>query len=389
MAFYDKFILGQIDARLMDLEASANNRPSFGPGSLSGKLLRPKSIISQLIDVDTLSSVNANTGNLSISGTLTIGSGGKIIDADGSYWDSSGIVLVSAGNYGDSIVWKVSGTNAGSIVADGDGITVGSGTAMNSNYNLVLAREAYAKIGLGWTTGINTLADPGLYLDATTGTATLSGDAPGRIVVGSDYLQASGYIYPGTGAAVQSTGYFDWNTAPAVDRVRVVGAPLEVPSLWFETTSASATYITFQDGTSAPKVTIAVDGVFATNGTSFVVTSNHADAGRASYLNLSNENFGLRGSFNASDFADCITDVREDSQSIAIKAVNNTNGSTEVSVVADDTSTSSSISFKWNGYPIISLNGIPTTTGPGAVVGKIPILINGGATQYYLTYSAA
>lgn len=57
------------------------------------------------------------TNGLSISGNLTLASGGKIIDADGSYWDQNGIVLKSGGVFGDSIKWQVSGVDKGSIYA--------------------------------------------------------------------------------------------------------------------------------------------------------------------------------------------------------------------------------------------------------------------------------
>ncbi len=68
------------------------------------------------------------TNGLGINGNLTLGSGGKIIDADGSYWDQNGIVLASSGSYGDSIRWRTSGTDRGSIYSDASGIYLTSGS---------------------------------------------------------------------------------------------------------------------------------------------------------------------------------------------------------------------------------------------------------------------
>jgi hypothetical protein len=67
-----------------------------------------------------------NLGALTVSGTITLGAGGKIIDADGSFWDSTGITLVSAGSFGDSIKWKVGGVDVGSIWATSTGIFFGA-----------------------------------------------------------------------------------------------------------------------------------------------------------------------------------------------------------------------------------------------------------------------
>lgn len=56
--------------------------------------------------IDTLSAnkIVAGTGiinNLSVLATLTLGAGGKIVDADGSFWDQNGITLAAPGSAGD------------------------------------------------------------------------------------------------------------------------------------------------------------------------------------------------------------------------------------------------------------------------------------------------
>lgn len=59
-----------------------------------------------------------NLANLTVTGTITLGSGGSIVDADGSTWTQSGISLVSAGAFGDTIKWRVSGVDIGSLYAN-------------------------------------------------------------------------------------------------------------------------------------------------------------------------------------------------------------------------------------------------------------------------------
>lgn len=85
--------------------------------------------------------ITAGTGiinNLSILATLLLGAGGKIQDADGSYWDQTGFSFESAGTEGDSILFKNGGVTVGYISQDNtflglgsfDGLSVGTGAVM-------------------------------------------------------------------------------------------------------------------------------------------------------------------------------------------------------------------------------------------------------------------
>lgn len=67
--------------------------------------------------IATLTASKITTGTLT-STIITIGSGGSIVDADGSEWSQSGIILKSAGSFGDTIKWQVSGVDKGSLFAD-------------------------------------------------------------------------------------------------------------------------------------------------------------------------------------------------------------------------------------------------------------------------------
>ena len=92
-----------------------NGALSFGA---SGSIALPGSgsITNGVLDINS-----ATFAGITVDGTITLGAGGKIIDADGSYWDQNGIVLVSSGSFGDAIRWKVGGADVGSIYATGGG----------------------------------------------------------------------------------------------------------------------------------------------------------------------------------------------------------------------------------------------------------------------------
>lgn len=119
------------------------------------------------------------TNGLGINGNLTLGSGGKIIDADGSYWDQNGIVLVASNVFGDTIKWKVSGTDVAAISASAGGgyfttdtgrrLFVTDGTTVGYSYNhveigstriILNATEGTSSINLGSSSDIHlTLGD--------------------------------------------------------------------------------------------------------------------------------------------------------------------------------------------------------------------------------------
>jgi hypothetical protein len=124
-------------------------------------------------------------GQLTVGGTLTLGSGGKISDADGSFWDQTGIVLVSTGSFGDTIRWRHSSapsTDVGAIYATSGSIGV------------------YRAAGLG---------GGGFFVDANAFQVDAGGNS--MIFSGSgNYLQVEGVLYPGdTSGGVNGTYYIE------------------------------------------------------------------------------------------------------------------------------------------------------------------------------------
>lgn len=85
-------------------------------GSLNGALLSSSSVSDSAIGSMAVSKLT--TGNIS-SATISLTSSGKLAwEGGASYIDAGGIVLTSAGSFGDSIKWIVSGSDKGSIFAD-------------------------------------------------------------------------------------------------------------------------------------------------------------------------------------------------------------------------------------------------------------------------------
>lgn len=107
---------------------SGNSTPSSAPFRVStaGALTSTSATVTGAVTATsgsftgsiTTSNIDANGGTLAaltVDGTITLGTGGKITDADGSFWDSTGITLISSGSFGDSIKWKSGGSDIGSI----------------------------------------------------------------------------------------------------------------------------------------------------------------------------------------------------------------------------------------------------------------------------------
>ncbi|MCX7800091.1 MAG: hypothetical protein N2109_07085 [Fimbriimonadales bacterium] len=122
------------------LSAISANLGTITAGTISGGTITASAITTGTLNFGSGGTVNTtgtvtgtfgglNLANLTVTGNITLGSGGKIIDADGSEWNSSGLILKSAGFFGDAIKWQNSGTDKLSIYAYSSGalISVPSG----------------------------------------------------------------------------------------------------------------------------------------------------------------------------------------------------------------------------------------------------------------------
>ena len=155
----------------------------------------------------TIGGGSMSFSSVTISGTLTLGSGGKIVDADGSEWSQTGIILKSGGSFGDTIKWVNVSTDIGSIHANSGGLVMQSATSKSIQMND--QNGAYVIIS-GGVVGIGT---SGAVSNVTFNSTNRRAEFDGR-------------IYPGTGSASQLTGYMDWSGS----RIRFAGAGLDLYS---------------------------------------------------------------------------------------------------------------------------------------------------------------
>jgi hypothetical protein len=155
------------------------------------------------------------TPSVSMNGTITIGANGKIIDADGSFWDTTGITLVGSAGVGDTITFKAGSATVAQIFT-----SAGTLSMQATNGTLL-----YSSLALT-TTGAN-LSNP-----SASSSLILETDAE---LYGSDDIQlfASGNnatldnngdfffprrFYPGTSAGgQQSTAYMHVNVAGQIE----------------------------------------------------------------------------------------------------------------------------------------------------------------------------
>lgn len=117
----------------------------------SGKINLPGSgqLNSGALDINS-----ATFSGITVDGTITVGTGGKIQWESGtSYIDPNGIVLASAGSFGDSIVWKNGASTVGSIYADSTvGIYMVGGTGAAADFS-VRVNSSYFDLGGGSSGG--------------------------------------------------------------------------------------------------------------------------------------------------------------------------------------------------------------------------------------------
>lgn len=121
--------------------------------------------------------------NLTINATLTIGAGGKIVDADGSEWNQNVLKLVSAGAVGDALVLSTAGVDRAYISSDNSnnaifGLNTGGGAATQPCS--IILRNGILELGFN-SLGFNTIGVPQFRINRDGDFSfTTSGTSPGR-----------------------------------------------------------------------------------------------------------------------------------------------------------------------------------------------------------------
>lgn len=218
---------------------------SAGTLTVNGSALSNSSVSDAKIG--SMTAAKLTTGTLT-STTITIGTGGKIVDGDGSYWDSSGIVLKSAGAYGDAIRWNVAGSDAGTIYASGSALIMVQGSQFAVGSGLFLGSTNWQLRDTGATGG---LESSGGYVRSVrfypgNGNATFQGT---YYIEGGGGIQSNGigiggmlgissgntinFISPGTGGSAANWSSFTVANVPDKSAgfliIQIAGTSYRVP----------------------------------------------------------------------------------------------------------------------------------------------------------------
>lgn len=177
-----------------------------------------------------------NLGKLTVAGQITLGSGGSIIDADGSFWDQTGITLRGTGSLGDSISFSRSGFSPTGGIQSAFATDLGqmrmsttatasraanlslNATAVDSTTNATILVNKSGG-GEGGSLVIDAAGTHSWYVDASTEGMHLSRT--------NRALTLSGYLYPGSGSGSQASRYFSDNGTRTV----LTGGDLDINNM--------------------------------------------------------------------------------------------------------------------------------------------------------------
>lgn len=217
-AFKEEFLSGAYPQRSM-----------LGPGAISSQFLRSKSITSSMLDVSELSAVASNTGALTVTGTLTAGSGANTM----AYDPTNGLYLGAAAV--GSAPFKV--TPAGAMTATGATVT-GTVTANTltansagsiAGWTIDSAKLSQGNTGIGnsgvyrfWSGNLGSPALSNFSVDSSGNLLAAGGTIAGmtvdssKLAVGNAGVGSSGGFNFWSGNSTPSSAPFRVSTAGAL-----------------------------------------------------------------------------------------------------------------------------------------------------------------------------
>lgn len=188
------------------------------------------------------SSGTLNLGKLTVSGQLTLGSGGSIVDADGSKWDQTGITLVGNGTQGDTITWKNGASDLGYIFSSSGyfAFKSASGTSgvdiIGTNVDVQVSDKVRVsgRIYPGASSGGSYAGQATYYID---GAASGLGIITNGIGIGGMLGISSGntinFISPGSGGSASNWSSFTSTDIPdkaaGYFKIQIAGTNYRVP----------------------------------------------------------------------------------------------------------------------------------------------------------------
>ena len=238
----DRKRISQLEQLVDDIAAGLYRIP-IGPGAISNKALKPKSVTAGTISVADLESVNAKTGNLTVNGALSLNTSGSIAIGKTSYADNAtgglwvgytgGTYMLNLGNSTYSMKWDGSALNiTGNITATTGtigGWTIGATDLTSDAGATGMASSGGYRIWVGDATPANAefrVSSAGA-LTATsatiTGAITATSGTLGTLSITGTLNMASGSIFK-SGMTAHGTGSGWWFENNAGTPIMAIGS---------------------------------------------------------------------------------------------------------------------------------------------------------------------
>ena len=238
----DRKRISQLEQLVDDIAAGLYRIP-IGPGAISNKALKPKSVTAGTISVADLESVNAKTGSLTVNGALSLNTSGSIAIGKTSYADNAtgglwvgytgGTYMLNLGNSTYSMKWDGSALNiTGNITATTGtigGWTIGATDLTSDAGATGMASSGGYRIWVGDATPANAefrVSSAGA-LTATsakiTGDITATSGTLGTLSITGTLNMASGSIFK-SGMTAHGTGSGWWFENNAGTPIMAIGS---------------------------------------------------------------------------------------------------------------------------------------------------------------------
>ena len=238
----DRKRISQLEQLVDDIAAGLYRIP-IGPGAISNKALKPKSVTAGTISVADLESVNAKTGSLTVNGALSLNTSGSIAIGKTSYADNAtgglwvgytgGTYMLNLGNSTYSMKWDGSALNiTGNITATTGtigGWTIGATDLTSDAGATGMASSGGYRIWVGDATPANAefrVSSAGA-LTATsakiTGDITATSGTLGTLSITGTLNMASGSIFK-SGMTAHGTGAGWWFENNAGTPIMAIGS---------------------------------------------------------------------------------------------------------------------------------------------------------------------
>ena len=238
----DRKRISQLEQLVDDIAAGLYRIP-IGPGAISNKALKPKSVTAGTISVADLESVNAKTGSLTVNGALSLNTSGSIAIGKTSYADNAtgglwvgytgGTYMLNLGNSTYSMKWDGSALNiTGNITATTGtigGWTIGATDLTSDAGATGMASSGGYRIWVGDATPANAEFRVSSAGALTATSATITGDITatsgtlGTLSITGTLNMASGSIFK-SGMTAHGTGSGWWFENNAGTPIMAIGS---------------------------------------------------------------------------------------------------------------------------------------------------------------------